>query len=69
MPRMTPDIPPLPPRLQAIVDAEYPRFSGEELARRRSAIERLLAESELDHLVFCGANRFGSVVQWLTQCR
>jgi Xaa-Pro aminopeptidase len=60
-------LPPLPPRLQAIVDAEYPRFSDAEMARRRSAIEALLAESGLDHLVFCGANRFGAVVQWLTQ--
>ena len=27
----------------------------------------MLAEAECDHLVFCGANRFGSAVQWLTQ--
>jgi Xaa-Pro aminopeptidase len=56
----------LPPRLQAILDAEYPRFSDAEMARRRTAVEGLLKESGLDHLVFCGANRFGSVVQWLT---
>jgi Xaa-Pro aminopeptidase len=56
----------LPPRLQAILDAEYPRFSDAEMARRRSAIERLLEDAGLDHLVFCGANRFGSAVQWLT---
>src|SRR5580704_4836171 len=56
----------LPPRLQAIQEAEYPRFSDTEMRRRRSAIEVLLAESGLDHLVFCGANRFGSAVQWLT---
>ena len=37
------------------------------MARRRAAIEALLAQAECDHLVFCGANRFGSVVQWLTQ--
>src|SRR5690349_24258802 len=37
------------------------------MARRRAAIEKLLAQAECDHLVFCGANRFGSVVQWLTQ--
>jgi Xaa-Pro dipeptidase len=36
------------------------------MARRRGAIEMLLAEFELDHLVYCGANRFGSAVQWLT---
>jgi Xaa-Pro dipeptidase len=56
----------LPPRLQAIVEAEYPRFSDAEMRRRRSAIEDLLKEAGLDHLVFCGANRFGSAVQWLT---
>jgi Xaa-Pro dipeptidase len=56
----------LPASLQAVVDAEYPRFSDAEMARRRSAIEGLLKESGCDHLVFCGANRFGSSVQWLT---
>ena len=61
-----PDSLALPPRLQAIVDAEYPRFSDAETARRRRAIEDLLGEASLDHLVFCGANRFGSAVQWLT---
>src|SRR5262249_49948556 len=56
----------LPPRLHTILDAEYPRFSETEMTRRRGAIERLLAEFGLDHLVYCGANRFGSAVQWLT---
>jgi len=55
----------LPPRLRAIQEAEYPRFSDAEMARRRAAIENLLAEFALDHLVYCGANRFGSAVQWL----
>ncbi len=57
----------LPPRLTRILEAEYPRFSDAEMARRRAAIETLMAEGECDHLVFCGANRFGSAVQWLTQ--
>ena len=57
----------LPPHLARIVEAEYPRFSDAEMARRRAAIEALLAQADCDHLVFCGANRFGSVVQWLTQ--
>ena len=56
----------LPPPLQSILDAEYPRFSDAEMGRRRAAIESLLKETGLDHLVFCGANRFGSAVQWLT---
>jgi len=57
---------PLLPSLQKILDAEYPCFSDAEMARRRAAIEALLKESGCDHLVFCGANRFGSSVQWLT---
>ena len=28
----------LPPRLRAILEAEYPRFSDAEMARRRAAI-------------------------------
>jgi Xaa-Pro dipeptidase len=56
----------LPPHLRAIHEADYPRFSDAEMARRRAAIEGLLNEAGLDHLVYCGANRFGSAVQWLT---
>ena len=58
---------PLPPHLARIVEAPYPRFSEGEMAQRRGAVEALLAQAECDHLVFRGANRFGSAVQWLTQ--
>jgi len=37
------------------------------MAHRRAAVEGVLAEAGIDHLVFCGANRTGSVVQWITQ--
>src|SRR5262249_39564041 len=47
--------------------AEYPKFSDAEMARRRAAVEAALAEAGADHLVFCGYNRSGSAVQWLTQ--
>jgi Xaa-Pro dipeptidase len=57
----------LPPDLACIVAAEYPRFSEAEMVRRRLAVEELLAREQCDHLVFCGANRYGSAVQWLTQ--
>ena len=57
----------LPPHLQRIVEAEYPRFSAVEMERRRAEIAQLLAEYSLDHLVYCGFNRTGSAVQWLTQ--
>src|SRR3982750_2047989 len=56
----------LPDPLRRILEAEYPRFSDAEMARRRRAVEALLVEAECEHLVFCGANRFGSAVQWLT---
>ncbi len=57
----------LPPHLARIVATEIPRFSDAEMARRRAAVEVLLAEHDCDHLIFCGLNRFGSAVQWLTQ--
>ncbi len=60
-------LPPLPPHLQRLLDAEYPRFSDAEIARRRTAMEAALAAAGCDHLAFYGANRAGSAVQWLTQ--
>src|SRR5579884_1344025 len=57
----------LAPHLRSILELPIPRFSRAEMGRRRAAIEALLAAHDCDHLVFCGANRFGSAVQWLTQ--
>ena len=57
----------LPPHLRRLVEAEYPRFSDAEMQRRRAAVEALLKENGAEHLVFCGYNRAGSAVQWLTQ--
>jgi Xaa-Pro dipeptidase len=57
----------LPPHLACILETEVPRFSDGEMARRRAGVEALLAEAECDHLIFCGLNRFGSAVQWLTR--
>lgn len=37
------------------------------MARRRLSVEAVLADVGADHLVFCGYNRAGSAVQWLTQ--
>jgi Xaa-Pro dipeptidase len=56
-----------PPHLQRLLDAEYPSFSETEMQRRRTAVEALMAEAGAEHLVFCGYNRAGSAVQWLTQ--
>lgn len=33
---------------------------------RRNAVEGLLKDAGCDHLVYCGMNRFGSAVQWLS---
>ena len=60
-------LPPLPSHLQALLAAQYPHFSDAEMVRRRTAMEAVLAEAGCDHLVFYGANRTGSCVQWLTQ--
>src|SRR5918998_3581923 len=60
-------LPSVPAHLQRLLDAEYPRFSDAEMARRRAAVDAVLAEADCEHLVFYGANRAGSVVQWLTQ--
>jgi Xaa-Pro aminopeptidase len=57
----------LPPRLRPLIEAEYPRYGDAEMQRRRVAVEAVLAQASLDHLVFYGAARAGSVVQWLTQ--
>lgn len=57
----------LAPQLRPLLAAEIPRFSDAEMARRRAAIEAALAEAGAEHLVFCGYNRAGSAVQWLTQ--
>ncbi len=56
-----------PANLAAIVSAPFPRFSNTEMARRRAAVEALLNEHDCAHLIFCGVNRFGSAVPWLTQ--
>ncbi len=59
-------LPPLPPHLQRLLDADYPRFGDTEMARRRAAMEAALVEAGCEHLVFYGASRAGSSVQWLT---
>src|SRR5215470_15892513 len=53
-------------RLRQILQAEFPNFSQVEMLRRRAAVAALLSKAGCKHLLFCGANRFGSVVQWLT---
>ena len=59
-------MPPLEPRLRAIVDREYPRFSGVEYARRHRALQRTMQEREVDHLLVVTDHRSGNAPQWLT---
>lgn len=46
---------------------EYPRFSQGEMARRRQAIEDLMASKSVDHLLIYGIGGRGSAVTWLSQ--
>jgi Xaa-Pro aminopeptidase len=64
---VTATLPALATRLQPLLAAEYPRFSNAEMVRRRKLVESALADAGAEHLVFCGYNRAGSAVQWLTQ--
>jgi Xaa-Pro dipeptidase len=43
-----------------------PAFSAAETARRRGALDAVLAEAGVGHALLYGANRSGSAVQWLT---
>ena len=48
-------------------EAPYPRFSDAEMARRRAALTRVMAERDVAHLIIHGANRSGPAVGWLTR--
>lgn len=61
-----PPPPDLTPRQQALLDQEWPRFSDAEMARRRSAIEGIMTENDVAHLLMYGAGGRGSAVPWLT---
>jgi Xaa-Pro aminopeptidase len=60
-------MPVLSEHLRALLETDYPRFSDGEMQRRRAAVATTMAENNVDHLIFYGANRAGSAVQWLTQ--
>lgn len=53
-------------RFGAGAEPLYPRFSPQEMTRRRAALEQLAADHDLDALVLYGADRSGSAVPWLT---
>ncbi len=61
-----PPPPNLTPEQQAIFEQAWPRFSDEEMSRRRQAIEGIMAEHDVTHLLMYGANGRGSSIPWLT---
>jgi len=57
----------LDPRLAAIAGEQpFPRFSPEEMERRRRALIGAMQKMQVDHLLVCGEQRSGSGVQWIT---
>ena len=54
------------PKIAAILNAPYGRFSDQEFARRRAGLEAVMRERECDALLICGEQRVGTGVGWLT---
>lgn len=54
------------PRLQAIVDQEYPRFSDAEYARRHKLLAGVMEKAGVDHLLVVTDHRAGNATQWVT---
>ena len=55
------------PGVDDVAPVGFGGFSVAEVERRRRAVETLMAEHGVDHLVLYGANRSGSAISWLTQ--
>jgi Xaa-Pro dipeptidase len=53
-------------RLQAIADADYPRFSAGEMARRRRLMADAMSAAGVDHLVAYASFFRGGPVHWLS---
>jgi Xaa-Pro dipeptidase len=56
----------LEPRLLAILQQEYPRFSAAEYARRHQALAGVMAKHGCDHLLVVTDHRTGNAPQWIT---
>ena len=56
----------LAPRLKAIMQQEYPRFSDAEYARRHKALAAAMREAGADTLLVVTENRSGNAPQWVT---
>jgi len=60
------DLSGIPVRLRSLYREDYPRFSDQEMQRRRHEIERIMEAAKIEHLLICGSGRSGSAVSWLT---
>jgi Xaa-Pro dipeptidase len=56
----------LEPRLRALLEQEYPRFSETEYARRHLELKKVMERSEVDHLLIVTDHRSGNAPQWVT---
>jgi Xaa-Pro dipeptidase len=56
----------LEPRLRAILEQEYPRFSETEYARRHLELKKVMERSDVDHLLIVTDHRSGNAPQWVT---
>lgn len=56
----------LEPRLQAILEQEYPRFSDAEYARRHKLLGEVMERNNVDHLLVITDHRTGNAPQWVT---
>lgn len=54
------------PRLQAVLQQEYPRFSDAEYTRRHAALAAVMDKHRCDHLLVVTDHRAGNAPQWLT---
>ena len=54
------------PRLEAIMQQEYPRFSDQEYARRHKALAAVMEKAGVDHLLVVTDHRVGNAPQWVT---
>ena len=54
------------PRLKAILEQEYPRFSDAEYARRHKALAEVMEKAGADHLLVVTDHRTGNATQWVT---
>ena len=56
----------LEPRLTAIMEQEYPRFSDAEYVRRHQLLAAVMEKASADHLLVVTNNRAGNATQWVT---